>query len=88
MYFTEMCCLFIEYRDYNASPMEITILSDQPSSGCFNVTIINDDTYELKENFVITINSTDKNVSVTEGATQITIVDEDSKLQSLSIKAE
>ncbi len=46
---------------------------------CFDITIVNDNRYELDENFYVNITTMDPQTQINPMATQITILDEESK---------
>ena len=63
-------------EDYLSRPTNFT-LSDTNLSGCFNVTILNDDTYELEEEFLVNLTTTDQ--AIIFAHLVIVIIDEDSE---------
>lgn len=67
-------------EDYIDRTMNLTLSNKTTPRNCFNISIVNDDRYELKEEFLVNITTLDL---ITLSYITIVIVDEDGKFSGL-----
>ena len=65
-------------EDYHADP-RVLVFSPGVDRVCFNVSIINDNRYELNEDFFVNLTTTDPQVDISPITAVVTIMDDDSK---------
>lgn len=70
--------LFVAGEDFGAIPVSLTVSNATPES-CFAIPVINDNAYELREEFFINLTSKDPAVNVIQNNKIIMILDDDSK---------
>lgn len=74
--------LVSEGIDYNGNQTTLTISPEQNYQACFNLSIINDDMFEVNEDFFIRLTSSDPDVFINTPSARVVIEDEDSKLST------
>ena len=69
---------FLDGEDFISNPQTLTFSPDMPRM-CFNTTIVNDNRYELDENFYVNITTTDPLTDINPMAAIVMIEDDESK---------
>ena len=65
-------------EDYAANPISLTF-DENVSRNCFDVTILDDDRYELREDFFMNLTTTDPRTDIMPPTTIMMILDDDSE---------
>ena len=76
--------MFLESVDYDALQTTVELSPEQNFQGCFNLSIINDDIFEVDEDFFINIDTTDVDTFINTPTIRVVIKDDDCKLRLLT----